>query len=57
MPAEAVTGLLAELGALARHIGETGGTGPDAAITMGGAEVALSVLREAHEGWLPGVMG
>ena len=53
MPAEAVTGLLAELGALARHIGETGGT----AITMGGAEVTLADLRAAHEGWLPGVMG
>ncbi|SDE82276.1 phosphoribosylformylglycinamidine synthase subunit PurL [Rhodospira trueperi] len=57
VPAEGVTGLLAELGTLARHIGDTGGTGPDAAITLGGAEVALSDLRAAHEGWLPGVMG
>ncbi|MQX36566.1 phosphoribosylformylglycinamidine synthase subunit PurL [Roseospira navarrensis] len=57
VPADQVEAVLADLGPLARRIGTTGGAGAAATITLGDASVPLSALREAHEGWLPGVMG
>jgi phosphoribosylformylglycinamidine synthase len=53
VPADQADAVLSDLGTLARRVGTTGGD----AMVIGGASVALSLLRDAHEGWLPGVMG
>jgi phosphoribosylformylglycinamidine synthase len=51
--ADAVLGDLSGRGVPARRIGTTGGD----AVTLAGASLPLADLRDAHEGWLPGVMG
>jgi len=57
VPADSAEAVLADLGQTARRIGTTGGPDGDKAVAIGTASVPLATLREAHEGFFPGLMG
>ncbi|KAA5606595.1 phosphoribosylformylglycinamidine synthase subunit PurL [Roseospira marina] len=53
VPEADAAAVLSDLGSVARRIGSTGGN----ALTLGGVSVPLATLCDAHEGWLPRLMG